>query len=100
MLADYIEQESDNPCHDPLLAKQEVVMTTTTERPVVYEVRVWDYDAAPDADGYYLAKRRCYSDKRDAFEFAYHEVDDLFATGARVYCNEKVLLSLGLIPDF
>ncbi len=74
-------------------------MTTTQEKQdVLYEIRVWDYDGAPDGDGYYLVKWVAYSDLRTALDTAYLEVRS-YAVGARVYCNGEEIRTFGFVPE-
>ena len=62
-----------------------------------YEVLVWDYDAAPDGQGYYLWKRHCGLSLRSALSRAYCAVEDPpYAVGAAVFRNGEEVRGFGL----
>lgn len=66
---------------------------------VLYEVIVWDFDAAPDGGGYYIRKCRKGLDRRTAISLAYDEAgdhEDALATGAGVYLNRVLVIGYGL----
>jgi hypothetical protein len=76
-------------------------MAATDE--VLYEVIVWDFDAAPDGDGYYVWKRFRVSTRSEAVRRAYDwagDHEDATATGAGVFLGGKLVRGFGLTLEY
>lgn len=66
----------------------------------MFEVIVWDYDAAPDAESsYYVAKRLSYANSNVAKDDARYFVNEKSYVGAAVFCEFDKIAGFGLTFD-
>ena len=66
----------------------------------MFEVIVWDYDAAPDAENsYYVAKRLPYANSNVAKNDARCFVNEKSFVGAAVFCEFDKIAGFGLTFD-
>jgi hypothetical protein len=63
------------------------------ERKSVYEVIVWDYDDAPDGDGYYISSRGSFEGREKAAHFARCAGDR--AVSAEVFLDQVSIACFG-----
>lgn len=66
----------------------------------MFEVIVWDYDAAPDAESqYFVAKRKRMNDSIESRNEARYFVEEKGYVGAAVFCEFDKIAGFGLTFD-